>query len=685
MLRRPSFSHVARPAAQQLPARVQQRLHILRDNDRAAYDALQQAMSGISTRFADERDLVELVDLLCQISAEAPACTIALIERLGALPPEVRAATLRKWAFHGLQRYRTEPSKRLWHFETGDPLAFAEGEAAINAEHLLARREALLHYLAGFGFSAWRLELHEPPAPGAPPQHPAIGDDLLLFPRRFIGVSAERREQLYRACIAHAAAHLLFSVRNRPVGNRPPMLIAVTALFEDARVERLMTQRYPGLHALWGLFHTATRASAGFDFAGLVARLTRALHDPSYEDGNTWVTKGRRLFEELATRDLQDVPAFDKAARLLAIDMEKMRLAFKPQSYRVEPVYRDDNTLLWNFNAPNTVDETETVAREKFELKHRDLDEKQAQQMYSVQVDQRRRTHYPEWDCKVAALREDWATVLETPAAGGVARERSFTRTTWRTAGLRLRRFERIPDRSLRIGRLEEGDDLDLNAAIDSVVQRRRRTTPDTRIFRRHGRRRRATAIVLLMDLSESTKRFVPGSFTSVLEVEKRAATLVAESLDATRDRIAVHGFSSNGRQEVNYICIKDFDEPFGPDQRERLRAQRGNLSTRMGAALRHASSALVAQEADSKVILLLTDGEPSDVDVIEEDYLVEDTRHAVTTATGRGIKTFCLTLDRQADAYVRRIFGARNYLIADRADAFAGHTGQALVRLIAH
>ena len=103
-----------------------------------------------------------------------------------------------------------------------------------------------------------------------------------------------------------------------------------------------------------------------------------------------------------------------------------------------------------------------------------------------------------------------------------------------------------------------------------------------------------------------------------------------------------------------------------------------------MGAALRHASEALAGETAERKLILLLTDGEPSDVDVFEDDYLVEDARHAVTAAASRGVHSFCLTLDRHADRYVRRIFGARNYLIADKAHAFAGSTGQALARLIA-
>lgn len=661
---------------------VSQRLQVLRDNDGSVYEALSQVMVDLTGRFSNEYSMVALVDLVSQTSVEAPACAIALIERLASLPAALDVTMLRKWAFHGLQRYRSEPIKRLRHFEVDDPLAFADRDAERDAEHLLARRDMLLHYLAGFGFADLRLELQDPSTTGPAPTNPVVGNELLLFPRRFAGMMAGTRERLYRAAVAHVAAHLRFSPPSRLAGNRQPMLIAVMSLIEDARVERLMAQRYPGLGALWGLFHMATQASAGFDFAGLAARLAHALHDPTYVDRNPWVIKGRQLFDE-ASHDLHDIAAYDKISRLLAIDIEKMRLAFQASAYRVEPAYRDDNSLLWNVNPPATVDDTETLVREKFELKPRDLSEMQPHNVRRVEVDQRRRTHYPEWDCKVEAVRKDWATVIESvPVKTGA--KRTSARAVSRV-GMRFKGLERIPDRSVRLNRLEEGDELDLNAAVDSMVSRKSGAAPDPRIFRRHGRRRRSTAVVLLMDLSASTKRFVPGSFTSVLDVEKRAATLVAESLDPSRDRVAVHGFSSNGRQEVNYVCIKDFDEPFGLDQKSLLQRQEARLSTRMGAALRHASQALGCEDVDHKVILLLTDGEPSDIDVFEDDYLVEDTRHAVTTAAAQGIKTFCLTLDRHADAYVRRIFGMRNYLIADQADAFAGRAGQALVKLIAH
>jgi nitric oxide reductase activation protein len=194
-----------------------------------------------------------------------------------------------------------------------------------------------------------------------------------------------------------------------------------------------------------------------------------------------------------------------------------------------------------------------------------------------------------------------------------------------------------------------EGDELDVNAMIENVVQQRAGLALDGRIFCRHGRRRRSTAIVLLMDLSASTDRFVPGSFTRVIELEKQAATVIAEALDTQRDRIAVHGFASNGRHEVNYQRVKDFDEPFDAPQRARLAALTSRLSTRMGAALRHAAAALSEETADHKVILVLTDGEPSDIDVVEDEYLVEDAREAVASAAARHIGAFCVTLDRRA------------------------------------
>ena len=455
------------------------------------------------------------------------------------------------------------------------------------------------------------------------------------------------------------------------------MLLAVLALIEDARVERLMTLEFPGLRALWGAFHTASRATSGFQFSGLAARLARALHDPSYADANAWVVKGRQLFEHAARTDLSDLAAFEKIGRGLAIDIEKMRLSL-PRDYRAQPAYRDDNALLWDINPTVSADDSSGVISEQVELRSRDA---VPTSLLAVDVDTRRRTRHPEWDHRLEALRPDWATVIEDEP-----RARRTGTVRWAAQSrVRVKGQERTPDRAIRLSRLTEGDELDLDAVVANAIDLRSRAVPDGRVFRRYGHRRRSSAILVLLDLSASTDRFVPGSFNTVIDIEKRAARMVATALDCETDRVAVHGFSSNGRHEVHYQRIKNFDEPFDNEAEFRLKQLQSGLSTRMGAALRHASAELAQQTAGRRVLVMLTDGEPSDVDVVEDDYLVEDARHAVVSAAASGIHTFCLTLDRHADVYVRRIFGSRNYLIADHADTFAARTGQALVKLIAH
>ena len=658
-------------------ARAARRLAVLREVDLPTHEALTLALPALIEQPGIEAELATLVDLLLQVAAEDPAASLVLARRLDAMQAALSdLVSLRKWALHGLQRHRDDAARRLHFFEWEDPLAFADRLTENDSAHLLACRDGLSHYLAGFGFTQQLIELHEPQAAGLLPPSVTIGDEVIRFPRRCPAFTSQGRNALYRASIAHGAAHLRHSVRARPAGNRQPTLLALIALIEDARVERLMQRDFPGLHALWGCFHVATRENAGFGFAGLAARLAHAIHNPAYVDGNAWVVKGRQLFEAAAAADLHALGEYDKIGRLLAIDIEKMRLTL-PGDYRAQPAYRDDNALLWDMSSALPENESHTVAHEDFELRP---SESTPPEVRHADVDLRRRTRYPEWDHRLEALREDWATVLEISPPSRLGK----------TPGVALRKRQfihglaRTPDRSIRLAGLAEGDELDLNAAVDCVIDQRARLVPDGRIFKRHGRCRRSTAVVLLMDLSVSTERFVPGSFKTVLEVEKRAATLVADALDSTRDRVAVHGFASNGRHEVHYHRIKDFDEPFGAEQRSRLAHLQGGLSTRMGAALRHASAALQREVADNRVILMLTDGEPSDVDVFEDDHLVEDARHAVASAAARGVRTFCLTLDRQADDYVRRIFGARNYLIADRAAAFAGYTGQALVRLVA-
>jgi nitric oxide reductase activation protein len=151
-----------------------------------------------------------------------------------------------------------------------------------------------------------------------------------------------------------------------------------------------------------------------------------------------------------------------------------------------------------------------------------------------------------------------------------------------------------------------------------------------------------------------------------VLDLTREAAALVATAIDGIGDPFAIHGFASDGRHDVHYYRFKDFAQPFDEDAKSRLAGMRGGLSTRMGAAMRHAGHHLLRQPEQRKLLLLVTDGEPADIDERDPQHLRHDTRKAVEELHTRGVLTYCLTLDPDADSYVKRIFGESHYTVVD-------------------
>ena len=183
---------------------------------------------------------------------------------------------------------------------------------------------------------------------------------------------------------------------------------------------------------------------------------------------------------------------------------------------------------------------------------------------------------------------------------------------------------------------------------------------------------------MLLLDLSESLKQKIgAGSGAtepmagdpSILELSREAVSLLAWAIDCLGDPCTIAGFHSNTRHEVRFLHIKGFSERWDDDVKARLAAMDAGWSTRMGAALRHAGHYLSHRKADKKILLLLTDGEPADVDVADAEYLHADTKKAVNELSAQGMATFCVSLDPRADDYVRRIFGAGRYMVLDRIE----------------
>jgi nitric oxide reductase activation protein len=217
-----------------------------------------------------------------------------------------------------------------------------------------------------------------------------------------------------------------------------------------------------------------------------------------------------------------------------------------------------------------------------------------------------------------------------------------------------------------RIRKLEDGDEIDINAAIASFIDIRLGNQPDPRIMMRSVRKTRDFSILVLLDLSESTNEKVQDQEYSVLDLTRQACVLLADAINKVGDPFAIHGFCSDGRHNVEYTRFKDFDQHWDEVPKARLAGMTGQLSTRMGAAIRHAGHHLKLQRSAKKLLIVITDGEPADIDVRDPQYLRYDAKKAVEEVAREGVTTYCMSLDPRADNYVSRIFGQKHFMVVD-------------------
>lgn len=512
-----------------------------------------------------------------------------------------------------------------------------------------APQPALALLLQALSGRALQLQTLPAPRPDAPPARAILTPTHLLLP------AGDGAQQC--AAVAHAAAHLLYSPVAQPSATLKPLAQAVVAAVEDARIEQLLMQQLPGLRT-WFLAGLRESLQAhGLSFTALISRLSLALHDESYADGNAWVDKARTRYDAVCQEHgLQDYAALRRLAALLANDLGQMRVRFDPQQYAVPAAYRDDNSYLWDHGVAND---------EQAQTLQAPLQEQQPASGAAVRAIESVLSvhHYPEWDARSAVLRPNWCTLYEVrPLLIAQANAPSAHRPL-----PPLQRHRAQLGRHLR--RQWEGETLDLDAAVEAAVERRLSGTPSGRIFQRPGPQIEALSLLVLLDLSQSTGARASAHTPSLLEMEQQAALLLAQTAQAAGERIALHGFCSDTRAQVRYHRLLDFGAPLDALAEARLRAVRPAWSTRLGAALRHATALLAAEPAARRALLVLTDGEPSDVDVHDRHHLIADARAAVQAAAGLGLPVCGLAVDAGAAAYARQIFGAQNYRIAARPE----------------
>ncbi len=276
---------------------------------------------------------------------------------------------------------------------------------------------------------------------------------------------------------------------------------------------------------------------------------------------------------------------------------------------------------------------------------------------------------YHEWDAAIQDYRTNWCWVVEREAAEGPSDFIEETLAAHRADVTLLRRyFESLRPPGLRlVPGCADGDEVDLDAAVRRMADVAAGAEPSERVYVRREKRERQVAAAFLIDMSGSTSRQLADG-RRIIDVEKESLVLLCEALDAVGDQYAVYGFSGRGRFQVEFFVLKEFGEPLGGRAAHRLGGIMPLHQNRDGAAIRHATRKLLAQVAKTHLLVLINDGRPLD-DGYRDDYSLEDTKAALREARVRGVEPFCITVDREADAYVRRMYGDVRFLVIDRVE----------------
>lgn len=272
----------------------------------------------------------------------------------------------------------------------------------------------------------------------------------------------------------------------------------------------------------------------------------------------------------------------------------------------------------------------------------------------------------PEWHYKKQQLLPDVCRV-ETLVARN-AEPCALPQPLARTARLLRRQFQALTPQRSRLRNQYSGSDVDLDALMRYCADRASGapvSEPGLYLdFRNHNR---DLACLLLADLSLSTDAWINNS-ARVIDVIRDSLFLFSEALSATGDRFALYGFSSVRRDNVRFHLLKNFDERYNPEVRGRLAVIKPGFYTRMGAAIRQSSKLLSQQKAGRRLLLILTDGKPNDLDQYEGRYGIEDTRVAIHEARKLGLTPFCVTIDEKAGDYLPHLFGSGSFVVVRNA-----------------
>jgi len=451
--------------------------------------------------------------------------------------------------------------------------------------------------------------------------------------------------------VAHAKAHLKHSLFFQPVGKFKHLSLAVISLLEDERVERLINEDIEGISAVFTSRMDMAQALSIGGVETQLAKMSVCLNRRHNVFEDYWCGKALDMYEQ-ALSGGGGFAALREAGSILANDLGQMRYRFDHTKYAVWPPYRDDNSILWtDASAEQKVQESVTHSRTSPPFEP-DLVPKQEKLIF----------YYDEWNAQTQNLNKAYVTVNHLgllPASG-------FKRVPLRaaqTAYLKSRR--KRANRGEFKSSVDASEQLWLDKAIARNIDLRCDISPDENVFLQWQRQQLSAGVMVLIDASESANDRIAGSFTSILDLEKKAITYLADFFQSARIPFAVSSFHSNTRDDVSITLHKDFVSLWTDTQRHELQSLQASYSTRLGAALRHMGS-LCANRLQQPMVLVLTDGVPSDVDCTDENYLWQDSQFVVAQLREQGVSVMCLKIGSLQGQICQKIFGLSHTVVCE-------------------
>lgn len=268
---------------------------------------------------------------------------------------------------------------------------------------------------------------------------------------------------------------------------------------------------------------------------------------------------------------------------------------------------------------------------------------------------------YDEWDHVRQHYRKNWCVAREvrvTPVYDDFVQQ-TLKQYYGIVKSLR-RNFEALKGEEKLLKRQINGDDIDIDALVETYAEMSTGMELNERVFTRMQREDRNIVVMFLVDMSGSTKGWIN-------QAERESLVLLCESLQMLGDRYAIYGFSGTTRKRCEIYHIKHLDEDYNDKVKARISGVSAKDYTRMGFAIRHLSALLEEVEAKTKLLITLSDGKPEDYDgQYRGDYGIEDTRQSLFEARQKGIHCYCITIDKEAGDYLPHMYGAANYALIE-------------------